>query len=68
LHDVQVYVIDQGRNYPCGFYPGPADNGDRIVIPCRNGAFGSSVKIHIVSKEGQLDVIHVCEVEVYSEP
>jgi hypothetical protein len=68
LHDVQVTIIGQGRNYPCGFFPGPAVTGDRIVILCMNGAIGSSVKIQIVSKEGQMDTLTFCEVEVFSGP
>ncbi|XP_048741964.2 uncharacterized protein LOC125655639 [Ostrea edulis] len=65
LHDVHVNIIDNGTNYPCGFYPGPAITGHHIVFLCRNGSVGNSIKIQISSKDGQTDWFSVCEVEVY---
>ncbi|XP_061195228.1 uncharacterized protein LOC133203466 [Saccostrea echinata] len=69
LHDVSVNVNEpeSARNFPCGFYPGPAINGDRILFLCENGAKGESVTIIINSKNGQESVLHVCEVEVFGK-
>ncbi|XP_062603287.1 fucolectin-like [Saccostrea cucullata] len=65
LHDVRVDVIDNGRNVSCGFYPGPAANGDRILILCERETRGNEVIISILSKDGQPDYLQVCEVEIY---
>ncbi|XP_062589608.1 fucolectin-like [Saccostrea cucullata] len=65
LHDVQVDVVDNGRNVSCGFYPGPAAIGDRILFLCERETRGNGVTVSILSKDGQPDTLHVCEVEVY---
>ncbi|XP_062603283.1 fucolectin-4-like, partial [Saccostrea cucullata] len=66
LHNVRVSVTDNGRNISCGFYPGPAANGDRILFLCEKETRGNEVTISILSKDGQLDFLNVCEVEIYS--
>jgi hypothetical protein len=66
LHDVQIDIIGNGANHPCGYYPGPGGTGDRIEVLCRNGAVGDSMKMQILSKGRQSDALSICEVEVYA--
>uniref|UniRef100_A0A8W8J7F7 Fucolectin tachylectin-4 pentraxin-1 domain-containing protein n=1 Tax=Magallana gigas TaxID=29159 RepID=A0A8W8J7F7_MAGGI len=40
LHDVQINIINNGTDASCGFYKGPADDGDRISVYCASGAVG----------------------------
>ncbi|XP_062586780.1 fucolectin-like [Saccostrea cucullata] len=67
LHEVRVDVIDNGRNVSCGFYQGPAANGDRILFLCEMETRGSGVIISILSKDGPTDFLSVCEVEIYGQ-
>ncbi|XP_062609611.1 uncharacterized protein LOC134271427, partial [Saccostrea cucullata] len=57
LHEVRVDVIDNGRNVSCGFYQGPAANGDRILVLCERETRGNEVIISILSKDGPTDFL-----------
>ncbi|XP_062603286.1 uncharacterized protein LOC134265058 [Saccostrea cucullata] len=55
LHDVRVDITENGHNVSCGFYPGPAVTGDRILFLCEKDTRGNGVTISILSKDGQPD-------------
>ncbi|XP_062606407.1 fucolectin-like [Saccostrea cucullata] len=65
LQNVTINVTQNGENYPCGFYPGPAQSGDRILFLCESGSTGNGVTISILSN-GHPGILAVCEVEVYN--
>ncbi|XP_062606399.1 fucolectin-like isoform X2 [Saccostrea cucullata] len=69
FHDVSVNVNEPEsvRNFSCGFFPGPAVNGDRILFLCENGAVGESVTIMMNYRNGKKSYLHVCEVEVFGK-
>jgi hypothetical protein len=62
-----VNITGNGMNYPCGFYPGPGVEGDRIEFLCKDGAIGDTVTITLQSKD-ERNIINLCEVEVYGHP
>ncbi|XP_061186410.1 uncharacterized protein LOC133194475 [Saccostrea echinata] len=61
LHDL---LINVDENY-CGFFKGPAANGDRILFLCSSGSRGRIVTLMIKSKEGEEDILSVCEVQIF---
>lgn len=65
LHDVQVNIINNGKEASCGFYKGPADRGDQIALFCASGTVGRYVLMKILSQPGEADYINVCEVQVF---
>ncbi|XP_062616011.1 fucolectin-6-like [Saccostrea cucullata] len=69
FHDVSVNVNEPQsvQKFSCGFFPGPASNGDRILFLCENGAVGESVTIIMNDRNGQKSILHVCEVEVFGK-
>ncbi|XP_056001777.1 uncharacterized protein LOC125667550 [Ostrea edulis] len=68
LHDVSVNVTGNEINHLCGFYPGPGGNGDQLLFLCKNGIIGDTVTITIQAKEGQTEILNLCEVEVFAHP
>lgn len=68
LHDASVNVTGNGINHLCAFYPGPAATGDRTLFVCKGGIIGDTVTITIQAKEGQTEMLNLCEVEVYAYP
>ncbi|XP_061195230.1 fucolectin-like [Saccostrea echinata] len=67
FHNVEINVTENGRNNPCGFYPGPAESGDRILFLCEPGTRGIDVTISLLPN-GQPIFFGLCEVEVYGQP
>nr|XP_022301001.1 uncharacterized protein LOC111109209 [Crassostrea virginica] len=65
LHDLQVNVGVNGTDNTCGFYKGPAKNGDRIIMFCTSLAHGSYVTLTILSLPGETDILHVCEIQIF---
>ena len=65
LHDLQINTGLYGTENTCGFYEGPAQTGDRIVVYCTFSARGSYVLLTILSPAGETDYLTVCEVQVF---
>nr|XP_034332172.1 fucolectin-like [Crassostrea gigas] len=65
LHDVQVNITNNGPEASCGFYEGPADDGDRIAVYCAFGAVGRYVLITILNPPEEKDPLNICEVQVF---
>lgn len=65
LHDVQVNIINNENEASCGFYKGPAQVRDVIVVYCASGTVGRYVLMKILSQPGVTDIINVCEVQVF---
>nr|XP_034331619.1 fucolectin-like [Crassostrea gigas] len=67
LHDLQVNVGDNEQENSCGFFKGPASEGDQIVVYCASGSLGTYVLLKILSQPGEMDIFHVCEVQVIGD-
>lgn len=67
LHDLQVNVGDNEQENSCGFFKGPASEGDQIVVYCASGSLGTYVLLKILSQPGKIDFFHVCEVQVIGD-
>ena len=65
LHDLQINIGINGTENTCGFYKGPAVNGDRIVVNCNPFARGSYVILRILTPPGEKEFLQVCEIKVY---
>ena len=65
LHDLQVNVGVNDTEHTCGFYKGPAKNEDRIIMFCTSLAHGSYVTLTILSLQGETDILHVCEIQIF---
>lgn len=51
----------------CGFYKGPAADGEIVNIYCREPMIARYVKVMIKEKNTKDTFIHVNEIEVYSQ-
>ena len=65
LHDLQINTGISGTENTCGFYEGPAVTGERIVVYCTSGARGSYILITILSRPEEMDVLNICELQVF---
>ncbi|XP_048743048.2 uncharacterized protein LOC125656489 [Ostrea edulis] len=60
-------VGENGTIHTCGFFQGPATSGDRIIVLCASGTTGNDVTLMIQSRQGETDILHVCEVQIFVE-
>lgn len=65
LHDLLISVGDTGTENVCGVFEGPGQDGDEILIFCAFNTIGRYVMATIISKPGETDLMHVCEVQVF---
>ncbi|XP_048742640.2 uncharacterized protein LOC125656094 [Ostrea edulis] len=67
LHDLLITVGGNGTVHTCGFFQGPATSGDRIIVLCSSGTTGNDVTFTIQSRQGETDILHVCEIRIFVE-
>ncbi|XP_048743759.2 pentraxin fusion protein-like [Ostrea edulis] len=65
LHNVSITVADVGHQQECGFYPGPTNAHDRILVFCKQSTRGRYVTLMIHSRPGACDLLQVCEIQIY---
>ena len=68
LHDLQINTGINGSNgteNTCGFYEGPAQTGERVVVDCASDARGSYVLLTILTPPEKTDILAVCEVQIF---
>ncbi|XP_062584761.1 uncharacterized protein LOC134246413 [Saccostrea cucullata] len=64
-HNLLITVADNEKNHTCGFYPGPTDLGDRILILCNSLTRGRYVTLTIQSSPGEKDILQICEIKIH---
>ncbi|XP_062596257.1 uncharacterized protein LOC134257681 [Saccostrea cucullata] len=63
LHSLLITVAENADESDCGYYPGPAVNGDRVLVLCPSDTRGNFVTLQIQS--GTNNMLQVCEVQVF---
>ncbi|CAC5358468.1 unnamed protein product [Mytilus coruscus] len=67
LHDLEVKVGKSMSTLKlCGFFKGPANNGEHVVITCKEKFEARFVKLMIMEKNPVNTYLHVADVEVYA--
>nr|XP_034310798.1 uncharacterized protein LOC117684108 [Crassostrea gigas] len=66
LRNVNVTYSKNGVTDTCGFYPGLSSrDSDQVSFYCPPEAHGTTVKLQIQTKPGQIDFFYLCEIEIY---
>ena len=66
LRNLQVNIGINGTENTCGFYEGPGELGERVVVYCPYRTRGSYALLTIMTPLGKTDILLVCEIQVFA--
>ncbi|XP_078341796.1 uncharacterized protein LOC144627806 [Crassostrea virginica] len=66
LRNLQVNIGINGTENTCGFYEGPGELGERVVVYCPYLTRGSYALLTIMTPLGKTDILLVCEIQVFA--
>lgn len=65
LNNLLITVGNTGTEHVCGFFGKAASTADQILIYCEDGTVGRYVMATIFSNPGKLDILNICEFQVF---
>lgn len=65
LKKLNITVGNTGTENECGYFGRTAGTSDQILIPCAKGAVGRYVMATIYSNPGMVDILNICEIQVF---
>lgn len=65
LNNLLITVGNTGTENVCGYFGKVASTADQILLYCEDGTVGSYVMATIFSNPGKLDILNICEFQVF---
>lgn len=65
LNNLLITVGNTGTENFCGYFGKTASTADQILIYCEDGTVGRYVMATISSNQGKLDMLNICEFQVF---
>lgn len=65
LNNLLITVGNTGTENVCGYFGKAASTADQILIYCEDGTVGRYVMATIFSNPGKLDILNICEFQVF---